>query len=77
MNNYLYSFIPQFFNLPSNENIHTNEDGLVLADYDISVQKYISSLNPVSDVYMMFISSDKGIWLIESDNKTYYKVIFF
>ena len=42
------------------------------------LQSYVASLGgPKNKISINSFSSDKGIWLIESDNKEYYKVTYF
>ena len=42
------------------------------------VQSYLAGLgNPKKKISINSFTSDKGIWLIESDNKEYYKVTYF
>jgi hypothetical protein len=41
------------------------------------IKKYIDKINSTKDVFFNSIVSSEGIWLIESDNETYYKVTFF
>jgi hypothetical protein len=70
-----YSFIPEFYKLPSNNKIITNKNGLIVADYDVSIQNFIKKLNDNVNIEVLF--SVDGTWLIESDNETYYKVYYF
>ncbi|TRX07550.1 hypothetical protein [Flavobacterium gawalongense] len=70
-----YSFIPEFYKLPSNKKIVTNKNGLIVADYDVSIQNFINKLNDNVNIDVQF--SVDGTWLIESDNETYYKVYYF
>lgn len=41
------------------------------------IKKYIDKINSKEDVFFNSIVSIDGIWLLETDNKTYYKVLFF
>lgn len=70
-----YSFIPEFYKLSSNNKIITNKNGLIVADYDVSIQNFIKKLNDNVNIEVLF--SVDGTWLIESDNETYYKVYYF
>jgi hypothetical protein len=70
-----YSFIPEHYKLPSNKKIITNKNGLIVADYDVSIQNFINKLNDNVNINVQF--SLDGTWLIESDNETYYKVYYF
>ena len=42
-----------------------------------NVQNYIRSVKSKKDVQFEAIIAESGIWLIESDNKEYYKVLLF
>jgi hypothetical protein len=74
---YYNSFVPEVYKLPSNENILTNKYGLILYDFDSDIKNYIDSLKKDNKLNLKFLFSPEGIWLIESDNETYYKVILF
>ncbi|WP_322551147.1 hypothetical protein [Flavobacterium psychraquaticum] len=71
------SFIPEVYKLPSNENILTNKYGLILYDFNTDIKNYVDSLNKDNKLNLKFLFSSEGIWLIESDNEKYYKVLFF
>lgn len=52
--------------------------GLVYYDCNKSFKSYIDSINSSKDkIYMNTLVSKEGIWLIETDNKNYYKVTYF
>ena len=70
-----YSLIPEHYKLSSNKNILTNRNGLIAADYDVSIQNFINKLS--DKVYVNVQFSVDGTWLIESDNESYYKVYYF
>lgn len=75
--NYAYSFIPEFYKLPSNKKIFTNRNGLIVADYDLSIQNFIKTLNVNDNINFNVVFSEEGTWLIESDNNSYYKIYYF
>ncbi|WP_203258265.1 hypothetical protein [Hyunsoonleella ulvae] len=41
------------------------------------VKKYLRSLTPRGVINVRGIDAKEGVWLIESDNKKYYKILFF
>lgn len=50
---------------------------LILYDFNTDIKNYIDSLNKDNKLNLKFLFSSEGIWLIESDNEKYYKVLFF
>lgn len=75
MTKYTFSFIPEFYKLPTSPNILTNKNGLIASDYDVNIQNFIKSLEGNLNIHILF--SEDGKWVIESDNETYYKVYYF
>ena len=51
--------------------------GLVLYNINSKIKSYVDSINSKNKIYFHTQISDLGIWLIESDNETYYKVTYF
>jgi len=55
-------------------------DALALVYYDCNqnFKSYINSINSSKDkIYLNTLVAKEGIWLIETDNKNYYKVTYF
>jgi hypothetical protein len=52
-------------------------DGLIAIDSNKKVADYLKNIDSKNKLFFNTIISDKGIWLIESDNEEYYKVTFF
>lgn len=50
---------------------------MIAMQIDPKISNYVKSLKPKNDLHFASIFSDKGIWLIETDNKEYYKVTLF
>ena len=70
-------FILSFFKIDKTK-IRFDALGLVYNDSNKSFKSYISSIASADKkIYLNTLSSKEGIWLIESDNETYYKVTYF
>ena len=54
-----------------------NYIGIIALDTNLKFSDYIKAKTSNNELYFKAFFSDKGIWLIESDNKEYYKVTFF
>jgi hypothetical protein len=52
-------------------------DGLVAIESNKKIEEYLKKIDSKKKLYFNTFFSVKGIWLIESDNKEYYKVTFF
>lgn len=65
--------------LTTNEfpNFKFNKDALYVLHTFQSFQQYLKSTHATKALYYQAYVSKKGFWLIESDNKTYCKVLFF
>ena len=49
----------------------------VILKENTKVKSYLRSLTPKSIINIVGIDTNEGVWLIESDNKKYYKILFF
>lgn len=54
-----------------------NTDGYIIYDSNPLVKKYINSVSAKRKIVFTGLLSAEGFWLIESDNKEYYKVTYF
>jgi hypothetical protein len=62
----------------NNTKIRFDNLSLVYYDTNPKVKLYIDSIaSSKNKIYLNTYQSEKGIWLIESDNETYYKVTYF
>lgn len=71
---FILSFITNKENL---KNKILDYEGLMMYDKNSGFKKYIDSVNSKNIIYFNTMFSGKGTWLIESDNSSYYKVIYF
>lgn len=70
-------FILSFYEINKTK-IRFDSLGLVYYDCNQSFKSYINGINSSKDkIYLNTLVSREGIWLIESDNKEYYKVTYF
>lgn len=70
-------FILSFFTTKDLKNKIFDDYGLVLYNINSKIKSYVDSINSKNKIYFHTQISDLGIWLIESDNETYYKVTYF
>jgi hypothetical protein len=70
-------FLLSFYQYEGYKNKVFDFDGLVAIDTNIKVAQYLKNIDSKNKLYFNTIISNKGIWLIESDNEEYYKVTFF
>ena len=70
-------FILSFYEYEGYKNKVFDYDGLVAIDSNKKVADYLKNIDSKNKLYFNTIFSNEGIWLIESDNKDYYKVTFF
>lgn len=70
-------FILSFYEYEGLDNKVFDYDGLVAIDSNKKVADYVKNIDNKNKLYFNTIFSNEGIWLIESDNKDYYKVTFF
>ncbi|MFV5684957.1 hypothetical protein ACM55I_05885 [Flavobacterium sp. GB2R13] len=54
-----------------------DNDGLIAIDTNKKVADYLKNIDSKKKLFFNTIISEKGIWLLESDNEEYYKVTFF
>ena len=67
-----------FFTLKEYKKLKLDLTSLYLNNVNKKVQNYLIELNKAKDkIFVNSRISDKGVWLIESDNDEYYKVTFF
>jgi len=52
-------------------------EGLMMYNEDNRFKNYINSVNSKNEIDFISTVTREGTWLIESDNKSYYKVIYF
>ena len=79
MNKNLYNqFIVSAMEIPSiKEDRNFNVNAIVAFDMNKEVENYIRSVKSKKDLQFEAIFSEADIWLIETDNKEYYKVFLF
>lgn len=71
-------FLLAFFHLKDWKKIRINPMGLVSYEINSQFKNYVDSLkNSKNKIFLNAHQFQKGIWLIESDNETYYKVTYF
>ena len=71
-------FLLAFFHLDEWKKIRCNPMTLVFYDTNTKLKNYIDSFKPKKEkTFFNTYAFEKGLWLIESDNKTYYKVSYF
>lgn len=70
-------FLLSFYEYEGYENKVFDNDGLVAIDTNKKVSDYLKNIDNKNKLFFNTIISDKGIWLLESDNEKYYKVTFF
>jgi hypothetical protein len=71
-------FLLAFLHLKDWKKIRINPMGLVIYEINSKFKNYVDSLkNSKNKIYLNAHQFQKGIWLIESDNETYYKVTYF
>jgi len=67
-----------FFTLKDFKNLKFDLNTFSFVRDNQKVQSYLAGLgSPKNKISINSFTSDKGIWLIESDNKEYYKVTYF
>ncbi len=71
------AFILTFNECEGYKNKVFDNDGLVAIDTNKKVVEYLKNINTKNKLFFNTIFSNDGIWLLESDNKEYYKVTFF
>jgi hypothetical protein len=54
-----------------------DKDAFIVYEYNPLVKKYINSVTATRKIVFNGLISAEGFWLIESDNKEYYKVTYF
>lgn len=59
------------------EDRNFNVDAIIAFDMNKQVENYIRSVKSKKDTQFQAVFTKDGIWLIESDNKEYYKVLLF
>ena len=59
------------------KNKFCDENTILTTTFNLDLKKYINKIAAKDDVFFNSILSAEGIWLMETDNKTYYKVSFF
>ncbi|MEC4003153.1 hypothetical protein OX283_000670 [Flavobacterium sp. SUN052] len=59
------------------KNKFCDENTILTTTLKQDVKKYIDKITTKDDIFFNSILSSEGIWLLETDNKSYYKVIFF
>ena len=70
-------FILSFYEIGKNKIRHDTQS-MIFYDSNKAFKNYINSISSSkSKIYLNTLSSKEGIWLIESDNETYYKVTYF
>lgn len=74
LRNFIYSNIT---NKESLKNKILDYEGLMLYQNNNKFKSYIDSKEIKGEIYFNTMISNDGIWLIESDNKSYYKVTYF
>lgn len=71
-------FILSFFTNDNLKNKVFDYNGLICLDTNESFKKYIDSVDSKTKKYFRtMIAKDGSIWLLESDNETYYKLNYF
>lgn len=71
-------FLLAFLHLKDWKKIRINPMGLVVYEINSKFKNYVDSLkNSKNKIYLNAHQFEKGIWLIESDNQSYYKVTYF
>ena len=58
-------------------NRYGNVEVLLAEAFNENVKKYINSVKSSADVFFDAVSTSKGIWLLESDNDSYFKINLF
>ncbi|MBP2283605.1 hypothetical protein H4V97_001923 [Flavobacterium sp. CG_23.5] len=71
------AFLLSFYQYEGYKNKVFDYDGLVAIDTNKKVADYLKNIDSKNKLFFNTIISDKGIWLMESDNEKYYKVTFF
>ncbi|MEN2414553.1 hypothetical protein [Flavobacterium mesophilum] len=75
---YRNSQVVAFFNLKEYKKLKLDFDTMHLNSTDKRIQNYLVELNKSKDkISVNCLVSNKGNWLIESDNDKYYKITFF
>lgn len=59
------------------KNKFCDENTILTTTFNLDLKNYINKIAAKDDVFFNSILSSEGIWLMETDNKTYYKVSFF
>jgi hypothetical protein len=79
MDRYVISddFFNEFHTSKQLKNKVINMNGYILYDSNSLVKKYIDSVSAKRKIAFNGLISSEGIWLIETDNKEYYKVTYF
>ncbi|MFD0965158.1 hypothetical protein [Pseudofulvibacter geojedonensis] len=78
-NGYQYQyFLYAFRQIDNYKNLKFDPNTLISYNENAEVKKYISSIIPnKKKIYFNMTYTKNGAWLLESDNKTYYKILFF
>ncbi|MFV8358081.1 hypothetical protein ACNQGB_18095, partial [Flavobacterium sp. XS1P32] len=75
---YVQTEVVAFYYLKDFKNLKFDMNTFSFLKDNQKVQSYLAGLgNPKKKISINSFTSDKGIWLIESDNKEYYKVTYF
>lgn len=70
-------FILSFYEIDKTK-VRFDALGLVYYDSNKNFKSYVNSINSLKNkIYLNTLVSKEGIWLIETDNKNYYKVNYF
>lgn len=58
-------------------NRYGNVEVLLAENFNENVKKYINSVKSKADVFFDAVYTSKGVWLLESDNDSYFKINLF
>ncbi len=75
--NYFIRFSGEFEDDKELKNKKFDTRTMVAMDYNPKISEYIRTKKSKNELNFASVFSDKGIWLIETDNKDYYKVTLY
>lgn len=76
MNDFRY-FLVSTYERDGYDNKVFDYDGLIAIDVNSKVVNYLKNIDSKNKIFFNAKICNEGIWLLESDNKEYYKVTFF
>ena len=71
-------FLYAFHKISAYKKKSFDAETLISMDENPSLKNYIDSIGESkSKIFFNSVIADKGYWLLETDNKSYYKILFF